>query len=273
MKPYLSVCSIYRDHAEYLREWIEFHRLVGVERFFLYDNESSDDHREVLAPYVEKDIVVIHDWPTPASVDRGVPWGIIAAFNDCLERHRHDSRWLAFIDIDEFLFSPTGKALPEVLAGYEQYPGVCVTRADFGTSGHQSKPPGLVTENFLRRRSYTPGAEAHMKSVVDPARVVRCLNAHWFDYADAGSAVDENEQPVAAVLPFTKSPASLALLRINHYVTKSEEEFRRKQAQWETAGRPLEPDPAWFETLDSESDEAITAYLPALRDALGRACP
>ena len=74
-----------------------------------------------------------------------------------------------------------------------------------------------------------------------------------------------------AVLPFTKSPASLSLLRINHYVTKSEEEFRRKQAQWETAGRPLEPDPAWFETLDSESDEAITAYLPALRDALGRA--
>src|SRR5687768_9080374 len=63
MKPYLSVCSIYRDHAEYLREWIEFHRLVGVERFFLYDNESSDDHREVLAPCVERGIVVIHDWP------------------------------------------------------------------------------------------------------------------------------------------------------------------------------------------------------------------
>ena len=54
-------------------------------------------------------------------------------------------------------------------------------------------------------------------------------------------------------------------------MTKSEEEFRRKQAQWAAAGRPLEPDPAWFETIDSESDEAITAYLPALRDALGRA--
>jgi hypothetical protein len=103
---------------------------------------------------------------------------------------------------------------------------------------------------------------------VDPARVVRCRNAHWFDYVDEAFAVDENEQPVTPVLPFTKSPASLSRLRINHYVTKSEEEFRRKQAQWKAAGRPLEPDPAWLGTMDSESDEAITAYLPALRDAL-----
>ena len=35
---YLAICAIYRDEAPYLREWIEFHRLVGVEHFFLYDN-------------------------------------------------------------------------------------------------------------------------------------------------------------------------------------------------------------------------------------------
>ena len=63
MKPYLSICAIYRDEAPYLREWIEFHRLVGVERFFLYNNGSEDDHLEVLAPYVEDGIVVLHDWP------------------------------------------------------------------------------------------------------------------------------------------------------------------------------------------------------------------
>jgi hypothetical protein len=212
-QPYLSICTMYRDHASYLLEWLEFHRLVGAEHFFLYDNGSVDDHLEVLGPYLHEGIVEVHEWP--------IHPGLAAAFDHCVEHHRLDSRWIAFIDIDEFLFSPTGKALAEILAGYEQYPGVCVTRADFGTSGHQSKPPGLVIENYLRRRTYTPGAETHMKSIVDPARVVRCRNAHWFDYADAGSAVDENEQPVAAVLPFTKSPASLSLLRINHYVTKS----------------------------------------------------
>ena len=62
---YLSACTIYRDAAPYLAEWVEFHRLVGVERFFLYDNGSSDDHRDVLAPYVDEGSVVVHDWPLP----------------------------------------------------------------------------------------------------------------------------------------------------------------------------------------------------------------
>ena len=33
-KSYLSLCAIYRDEARYMREWLEFHRLFGVERFF-----------------------------------------------------------------------------------------------------------------------------------------------------------------------------------------------------------------------------------------------
>jgi len=43
-RPYLAVCAIYRWATEYLREWIVFHRLQGVERFFMYDNENDDDH-------------------------------------------------------------------------------------------------------------------------------------------------------------------------------------------------------------------------------------
>jgi hypothetical protein len=39
---YLGAFAIFKDEASYLPEWFEFHRLVGVERFFLYDNGSSD---------------------------------------------------------------------------------------------------------------------------------------------------------------------------------------------------------------------------------------
>ena len=59
---YLTACTIYRDDAAYLAEWIEFHRLVGVERFFLYDNGSTDHHREVLAGYVAEGLVTVQEW-------------------------------------------------------------------------------------------------------------------------------------------------------------------------------------------------------------------
>ena len=101
---YLSIGAIYRNEARYMPEWIEFHRLLGVERFFLFNNRSTDDHLEVLAPYMEEGTVVWHDWPM-------FP-GQREAYEQCLADHRHDARWIAFIDLDEFLFSPTGRSSP-----------------------------------------------------------------------------------------------------------------------------------------------------------------
>ena len=86
----LAACTIYRDDAEYLPEWIEFHRLMGVERFFLYDNGSADDHEQVLAPYVAEGIVVVHRWPHAFLGHNGRPRAIFTAFEDCCGRHAQD---------------------------------------------------------------------------------------------------------------------------------------------------------------------------------------
>jgi hypothetical protein len=272
-RPYLSLCSVYRDHAEYLREWIEFHRLVGVDRFLLYDNESSDDHEDVLAPYVERGIVEMHHWPTPASVERGVPWSIIGAFEDCIARHREDSRWIGFIDVDEFLFSPVGRPLPDVLAEFEEFSGVEVSRYDFGPSGHRTKPDGLVIESYLYRRAYTSPKKdwEHVKSIVDPSRVDRVFNAHGFFYTE-GFAVRENRERGLEDPPGRRGFPVANVLRINHYITKSEEEYDRKGAQWASAGVPWpEVDrKAFLDFLSTERDETITMYVPALREALAQ---
>jgi glycosyl transferase family 92 len=106
--------TIYRNQARFLPEWIEFHRLVGVERFFLYNNLSDDDHREVLDTYVRDGTVVLHDWPDD------FPQGLITAANHCLSEHRDDSRWIAFQDLDEYLFSPTLEPVSSLLPEYER---------------------------------------------------------------------------------------------------------------------------------------------------------
>ena len=47
-KVFLSVVAIAKNEAPYIKEWIEYHKLVGVERFYFYDNGSTDNTREVL---------------------------------------------------------------------------------------------------------------------------------------------------------------------------------------------------------------------------------
>jgi hypothetical protein len=259
---------MYRDDASYLREWIEFHRLVGVERFFLYNNLSEDEHEEVLAPYVGDGTVVVEDVPVPFT-------GRLLArtAERCMSEHRDDSRWIAFLDVDEFLFSPAGRSVADLLTEYERWPGVCVPRLQFGSSGHIQRPPGLVVENFLQRQN-NPGVRwrgYQVKTIADPARVAGC-GVHVFEYTE-GFAVDENHEPLDGSQ--MERPVSFDRLRINHYATKSEEEYRGKVALWEKGATAAGTPRAWnsdqeerLHRLSEVPDDAVTIYLPALREAL-----
>jgi hypothetical protein len=267
---YLSACAMYRDHAAYLVEWIEFHLLVGFERLFLYNNLSSDEHREVLAPYIGDGTVVLHDWPHPFMRADGRPNGILLAYDHCLETHGSQSRWIAFLDIDEFLFSPGGDTVPQILRDYEAWPALVVSRAEFGTSGHRTRPLGLVVENYLHRRRYRPDAVAPIKSVVDPRRTIRAASIHHFFHRD-GCPVDENKRPFEGGSG-RRNWVSMERLRINHYRTKSEEELRAKVDLWASIGqaRPQHSGPRSREE-GGVVDETITRFLPALRAAVSRA--
>ena len=266
MKHQLSICAIYRDEAQYLREWISLHRLTGVEHFYLYNNGSSDEHREALAPYVEQGVVEVIDWDFYP--------GQLRAYEHCLSERRDESRWIAFVDIDEFLFSPSGRPLPEILTRYEQAPGVVANWAIFGSSGHRERPQGLVIENYLRRTD-NEQANRHIKSIVDPRRAEGPGgNPHFFRYRD-GSAVDETGAPVEGPpFSFTES-VHFDLLRVNHYYTKSEQEFKDKLAKPKAHGPEYQVPVADEQRLDRQiatlnevEDRTILRYLPALREAL-----
>ena len=61
----ISLCGIFKNEASFLKEWIEFHRIVGIDHFFLYNNLSEDNYREVLDPYIKNGIVDLIEWPYP----------------------------------------------------------------------------------------------------------------------------------------------------------------------------------------------------------------
>ena len=258
---YLAACAIYRNEAPYLREWIEFHRLVGVERFFLYDNRSTDEHREALAPYVAEGTVVAHDWPE-------VP-GQITAYGHCLEQHRDEARWIAFLDLDEFLFSPTLEPVARILEDYEDYPAVMVNRLNFGSSGHKTRPEGLVIENYLHRLPDSDDNSRHAKSIVDPSRTVgpRGMNPHCFIYED-GWAVNEEFKPIDHQPFGFVDMISFERLRLNHYIIKSEEQWEAKRNAPTPNSGKLRGLPPERPQRYSVEDDLITAYAPALRAAL-----
>src|SRR5262249_4803573 len=119
LRPYqheLAVCAIFREEAPFLDEWIAFHTGVGVSRFYLYNNFSTDNFRAVLGPWIACGMVSLTDWP--------VPVGQLSAYGHCVRYARAECRWLAFLDIDEFLFSPRVLDIRGILACYADLPAI-----------------------------------------------------------------------------------------------------------------------------------------------------
>jgi hypothetical protein len=246
---YLAITAIFWNEAPYLAEWIAFHRNQGVDHFFLYDNRSSDDYLSVLTPWIDAGIATVVRWDLDFAKRAQS-----LAYADCLERFGPQARWIAFIDLDEFLFAPDGSPLPVVLADYEEYPGIVVNWQVYGSSGLARKPAGLMIESFVRRAPTQWVRNRRVKSIVDPERAKAPLGVHFFAYRDGGLAVSETHASVqprrspqwrrhlerllanAARLAFdpyaiwksSQRRVSVRRLRINHYVTKSREEFDRR---------------------------------------------
>jgi len=174
---------------------------------------------------------------------------------------REEARWIAFIDVDEFLFSPAGEPLPQVLRRFDTHPAVVVSRRTYGTNGFKRPPDGLVVENYLWRGPDDQRGNNWVKSIVNPRSVLGWASAHHFRLR--GSAVGEDRHSVDYVL---RDP-SAEVLRINHYYAKSEEEFRRKAANpVATTGEirdEREPIPE-----DAVRDQTILKFLPQLRKML-----
>jgi hypothetical protein len=250
--------------ARYLAEWVTFHRTQGVERFYLYDNRSTDDWRTELRPEIEAGIVEVHQWAE-------VP-GQRSAYDDCLRRHRTDTRWIAFIDLDEFLFSPAGVPLPEILRRFDTHPGVVVNWRIYGTNGWKHSPDGLVIENHPLRGPDDHAANSIVKSIVYPRKALGVTQESVHYFRLRGNPVGEDGRP--ALLP-RREPTTADLLRINHYYAKSEEEFQRKAAR-PRADRGVVTDRhspsaaavGWSPPDPAAEDDSIRQFGPRLRTAL-----
>ena len=92
----LSVVAILKNEGHYFKEWLDYHLLAGVDHFYLYDNESPDNQAEVAKPYVEAGLVDY--FPFPGEQKQG------AAYRDAIAKFKFQSRYMAFIDGDEFIF-------------------------------------------------------------------------------------------------------------------------------------------------------------------------
>ncbi|KAL5997316.1 hypothetical protein ACLOJK_008246 [Asimina triloba] len=162
VKPFeMCICTMVRNQARFLAEWIVYHAHLGVQRWFIYDNNSDDGTAGVIDSLRALNYGVSrHPWPWVKTQEAG--------FAHCAVRAGRDCEWVGFIDVDEFLYLPSAATLPDVLQNHTGMPWVGELRTachSFGPSGLRRVPEQGVTMGYTCRMA-TP--ERH-KSIVRPA--------------------------------------------------------------------------------------------------------
>jgi hypothetical protein len=285
---YLVVAAVFCNEAPFLAEWVNFHRIVGVDHFYLYDNGSTDHPETVLAPLVDEGCVTLRPWPVPFHERAQAK-----AYTECLNRARGQARWLACIDIDEFLFAPQSLRLEPVLREFERYPGVVVHWQVYGSSGEERASDRPVIARFAHRAPTPWVRNRRVKSIANPNAAIEA-SMHYFVYRNDALAVTERKEPIRvgrrplfkkrlrplysllgpAARHFDPYPGrvissrsiSCDLLRINHYPVKSRQEFARK-AQLKKEKRRYDGfDYFAYHDRNDVFDPILWRYLPALAE-------
>ena len=260
----LAVVAIFKNEGRYLKEWLDYHLLAGVEHFYLYNNDSSDNYAEVLAPYIEKNLVTLTDVPGKMMQ--------YPAYEDAIQKYRFDCRYMAFIDIDEFIFPKSNRSIVEVvdeiLSGKENAAGLAINWQMFGSNGQETADYSKgVLERFTRRAPSdwqdSKGFlnNAFKKEINNPRLIRYCTNPHFFYYFSEKFSVNSDGERMGHV----SKPILFDKIVVNHYNTKSKEEFllKRKKGRAETKSKTVPPEAFQAHDRNDVFDDGILKYRAA----------
>lgn len=232
---YLSLCLIAKDENVYLKEWLDYHILLGVEHFWIYDNDSRVPLAVTIKEYIKK------GWVTLNSIHGKAVQ--LYAYDHCIHTYGCYSKWIGFLDTDEFFVPKTADSLKDLLTGFEEYAGLCVSSLFFGSGGNTTRPVSGQISGYRIRTPEALSKNRFIKSIVQPDKVIYPVSPHSFLYKEGHYCVNENLARANSQF----FPCNVNKIQLNHYYTRSAEEWKEKKIRGRgDSGDPYKDD-AWVD--------------------------
>lgn len=250
---FISICSIFRNEADYLKDWIEFHQNIGVEKFILYNDHSTDHFMDVLSPFISNQTVSLIDHKDATGARQMTSYAHYVAHFD------KGSVWSAYIDIDEFLYA-TNNDLPQTLKNKNDQKVIAINWICFFSKD-------LLYSNepiWLRSKYRTPfdfSWNKHVKLLVQQDTIKYFYNPHaicpknnLLIFNSQNHIIQQNSENLQGALIDIDVNNYLPDIKIHHYYIKSKEEFQNKMINgWKQMKDQAEIDRT-FDSLTNESN-------------------
>ena len=264
----IGICSIIRNREEWIEQWISFHHLVGFTHFYIGLHKCSDKTEEALIDLSRKYKIKIFHVEDKVG---GSPQTFFYNFIQNVVAYEVD--WMAFIDSDEYLFSPEHTKIGQVLDSFLQKKvyALAIHWACFGSSNFVKEPSGLIIENYRHRAPDDFSVNKHVKSIVYQRvpGVIKFSNPHLVtvDY----EVFDEKLRSIST--PISPYAPTFSSLRINHYLCQSREYFTTRKKYYGIAdsdqGLNIKGE-EWWITHDRNDvlDYSVVLYVQPIKNLI-----
>ncbi|GLI68670.1 hypothetical protein VaNZ11_013146 [Volvox africanus] len=237
----------------YIRDFIQYHKWIGIEKFYIWDHKSRPPLAYVLEDYVLSNVVEIiyfaDSWKADEKLFREMyntstrtflspqVW----AYDNCFRMFAHRHTFIALLDPDEYIILkepsvlPRGQPhLPSFLAPFEPYGGIAVHWQLLGPSGHMSRPDGSTLASYTRCvprerlqlwKEFKTVPLGFTKSITATRCYQRGCNPHQCELKPGCKYVNEDCMDLS---PSVVHELHWDRIAIFHYVTRSAMEYMRK---------------------------------------------
>ncbi|TXN00256.1 hypothetical protein FV219_13040 [Methylobacterium sp. WL122] len=272
-----GIVACARWESSHICEWIDYHRSIGFERFYIYCND--DDPQELyrtLLPYVigSDPIVVFYHNPFQGNQAQSI--------KHFYRNHADHIEWIAALDIDEFLNLKKWSNISDLISEFDsQSDAIYFNWLQFGPGDHQERPSTDVLSTYINCESDIHVLTKHITrtSAVD-FEILRYvsdnMNHYWFPpFSIRGvNVIGDNIDTYWENYPLKTRENYLALpgkreaiietAVLNHYVFKSRADFSRRIARGLRGG--MDDQASWLEMLQEGRAEAFLESLNAKVD-------
>lgn len=210
---------ILNENINWLEEFIIYNKAIGIEYFYLYDNDGSDGfdgsqthnkygfslttsnrHEDIikLVAILKKyaDCVTYVKWQ-PRENGK-IVYGQNDSIQHFIKNYGHETEWVAFMDLDEFLFSPTDLDIPAYLKQVGKDVS-CLKLIQKKFIDRFLSKEKYITQDYRAINNINIGTEWAPKHIVRCADFVSLLGIHQIYCKNKTVLVDKNQ------------------LRFNHY--------------------------------------------------------
>ena len=221
----ILLCTVAKDENKYILEFIHHYRNMNFNKIIIYDNNeiNGENFSDILKDYIEINFVKIINI-------RGFQRPQIKAYNHCYKYNKYDYEWIAFFDIDEFLFLLNYTFINDFLSSnvFKNCQSIIINWKYYGDNDKLYYEPKPLRERFVKPVNITEEI-MKIRFIYSAAKtIVRGgLNLIWGHFPHYFKNT-VNCRPNGNILEDYLSPPDYSKAYIKHYTTKSTEEFIEK---------------------------------------------